>query len=353
MAKSGPTYAELEAELKSGKVLPVYLLYGEEDFLVDQALGGILDAALGGGDRGFNLDVMRGGDDDARDIIARASSFPMMADRRVVVVRDADKMSGREPEFVASYVDHPLSSTCLVLVATKPDFRKKPFSTLRKAGGAVEFKRLYDNQVSSWITDRLRQAGRRIEPEAAKLLAAYAGTSLREVNNELDKLSILAGDQKEITEDDVSAVVGMSREFSIFELQRALGRRQTARAVSIIDRMLGAGERVPAIIASLTTYFVTLWKLHDMRRRGVSPGDQAAVARVNPFFMKEYIEALEATTAADCERAFLHLAQVDEVTKSSSMDTRQVMLTMVIRLCGADGAPQEETSRNLTPGAEV
>ena len=179
MAKDASTSPELFASLARGAVAPVYLLYGEEDLLVEEALDAILQAALEGDGRTFNLDVLRGGETDGRDIVERASSFPMAGGRRVVVVREADRLPAHDCEILAAYVGEPSPSTCLVLVAVKPDMRKKPFATVKRSGGALECKRLYEDKIPPWIVEAVRKGGYRIEPEAAKLLAAYTGTSPR------------------------------------------------------------------------------------------------------------------------------------------------------------------------------
>jgi DNA polymerase-3 subunit delta len=344
MAKEGQTYRELHEALARGDIAPVYLLYGEEDFLLEEALDAIIATALAGVDRTLNLDVLHGGDADGHHIVARASSFPMTGERRVVVVRDVEKLSGRDAELLASYIEHASPSTCLVLLSVKPDFRKKPFVTARKLGVVAEFKRLYENKVPAWVSEYVRKGGRRIDAEGAKLLAAYVGSSLREIKNELDKLYIYCGERKEITENDVSALVGMSKEFSPFELQKAIGRREIARATTILSKLLDGGEGMPLIIATLTNYYLVLWKMHDMRRRGVPLKEQAAVARVNPYFLEEYQEALQLQGPADCQQAFLLLSEADEQSKSGQYDVRQVLHTMIVRLCGADVRnPAEET----------
>lgn len=336
MAKEGTTYEDLLAGLARKQFAPVYLLYGEEDFLAAEALHAIIDAALTPEERGFNLDVMNGGESDTRDILAHASSFPMMAERRVVVVKDADKFSPKELELLANYVEQPSPTTALVLVATKPDMRKKPFPSIKKAGTVVEFKRPYENQIPAWITARVQKQGRQIAPDACKLLSAYVGASLREIQNEIDKLAIYLGDKKSITVDDVAAVVGMSKEFTVFELQKAIGTKDIRRSTEIMERMLDAGESVPFIIVMLTSYFITLWKLADIQRKGGSNSDMASEARVNPYFLKEYLEVLHRYSGGEIERAFGLLAGADEQIKTTSTDPRQVMTSLIVRLIGFD-----------------
>ena len=344
MAKEGLTYAALAASLGAGDVAPVYLLYGEEDLLVEEALDAVLQAALPGSDRTFNLEVVSGADTDGKEIVARASSFPMTGERRVVVVREADRLSAHDCELLAAYTEEPSVSSCLLLVGTKPDMRRKPFAGLKKGGRALECKRLYENQVPAWITAEVGRGGRHIGPEAAKLLPAYVGTSLREIRNELEKLYVYIGARREITADDVAALVGMSREFTPFELQKAVGRRETARAMTILQEFLGSGGGVPLVIATMTNYFLTLWKLHDLRRRGAGRAEQIAQAHVNPYFLDEYTEALAAQGPGACERALLLLAEADERSKSGVYDVRQVMDALVVQLCGADGGNIGPTS---------
>jgi DNA polymerase-3 subunit delta len=336
VARESATSQDLIASLGRGDVAPVYLLYGEEDFLAAEALDAILRAALAGGDRTFNLDVLAGEETDGREIVARASSFPMAGGRRVVVVRDADRLSAHDLDILSAYAAEPSPSSCLILVAVKPDMRKKPFTTIRKSGGALECKRLYENQLPAWIASQVRKDGRRIEPEAAKLLAACTGTSLRELRNELDKLEVYAGGREEITAADVAALVGMSKEYTPFELQKVVGRRDTPRAMTILGEILEAGGALPLVIATMTNYFLTLWKLHDLRRRGVAGKDQASQARVNPYFLQEYQDALAHQSPAACERALLLLAEADERSKSGTEDPRRVMEELVLRLCGAE-----------------
>ena len=330
MANRGSTYEDLRDALAHKQFSPVYLLYGEEEFLAEEAEDAIVNAALEGGERGFNLDILYGSDADVRDIVSHALSFPMMAERRVVVVRGLDKLAGKE--LLSGYIEQPSPTTSLVLITTKPDFRKKPFTTLKASGFLVECKPLYENQVPAWINRRIGKLKKTIDPEACTLLTAYVGSSLREVQNELDKLDVFVGDKKRITADDVRAVVGASKEFNVFELQRAIGSKDMRHSAEIMERMLEAGEAPVMITVMLTRYFSTLWKLHDLRRRGAPPNDLARAAGVNPYFLKEYNAVLNLFTIEEIERAFVFIASADERLKTTSADPKDVMHGLVLRL---------------------
>jgi DNA polymerase III subunit delta len=326
------TYGDLESDLAGKKFSPVYLFYGEEDFLAEEASRAVIEHALTADQREFNLDVMYGGETDAREIISHASSFPMMSDRRVVLVREMDRLSNKE--LLAGYIENPSSTTCLLLLSEKPDFRKKPYTSVRRHGQAFEFKPLYDNQVPEWIARRLKLRGRAIDGEASKILAAYTGTSLRDIQSEIDKLIIFSGDKKVITADDVREVVGMSKEFNVFELQKHIGTKNLGKSVEILDRMLDAGEPPVIIVASLTKYFASVWKLSGLVRKGASSQEQSRQAGIRPYFLKEYLAVLQRYSLQEIEHAFELLAAADEKIKTTMMDHKQILLMAIIQLVG-------------------
>lgn len=336
MAKDSLTYTDLRERLARGEFQPVYLLYGEEEFLNDEGAQAIIDAALPGGGHEFNLDVVSGNEADARDIVSCALSFPMMTDRRVVLVREADRLTAKDLELLGTYCEKPSPTTCLILVAAKPDLRKNPFAAIKRRGLAIESRPLYENQLPSWIVNRVRHQKREITPEACRLIIAYIGSSLREIQNELEKLAIYLGEKKEITADDVAAVVGMSREFSVFELERAIGERDIRRSTDILHHMIDAGESPPFIIVMLTVYFMQLWKAHEGRRGETAPGGRSWEQGGQGRRMQAIASGADRISRAEVERAFLLLTDADEQLKSTMNDPGQVIHRMIVRLLATE-----------------
>jgi len=332
MAHDQATYDDLLESLAGGTLAAVYLLHGEEDFLVEEAAKAVIAAAVPEDAREFNLDILHGEESDARDIVARASSFPMMAERRVVVVQNVDKLNPKDLEILGNYIEQPSKSTCLVLTGGKIDTRKRPYTIVKRTGVAVEFKPLYDDRVPAWVAVRVKKQKHEITQDACRLLAAYVGTSLRELQNELEKIYIYLGSRTSITADDITAVVGMSKELSIFELQKAIGARDLKRSCEIMERMLDAGAKVPFIILMLTGYFASLYRLFDLRRRNAPQQEMASEIRVSPYFLKEYLDALGRFPVHDIERAFDILVGADEQSKTSTADPKQVMQLLLVRL---------------------
>jgi DNA polymerase III subunit delta len=338
LAKKGPTYQDLKRVLK-GEPPPVIVLHGEEDFLIEQMQDEVIDRVLGDQDRSFNLDMLYGSDIDGADLIARASAFPMMADRRVVVVREVDHVKKDDLDLLANYVKSPSSSTVLLLTGAKVDFRKKAFAAVASTGNAYACNPLYERDAVEWAVAAVRKDRRTIDDEAAATLVARVGTSLRELRNELDKLYLFAGDRTALTASDVGQVVGQSREISPFELQKAVGTRDVGRALWLTERLLESGEKIPGLIAILSRYFMLVWKLQSLtagRGRG-DDGSLAAELGVSPFFLKDYRIAAENFSMPEVESAFLLMSEVDVRGKTSGTDQFLLMTGLIVRLCGRAG----------------
>lgn len=308
---------------------PVCLFYGEEDFLIEEGIRELLDEAVPAEHRAFNLDVVQGAEADVRDIVARASAFPLMAERRAVLVRDVDKLGQKDLELLGSYVEHPSPSTVLILTAVKPDLRRKVFAAVRKAGAAVECKPLSEAQLPAWITRRLQARGLTIDPDACRLLSSLVGRGLRELDQELEKLASYAGGRRELTSDDVAAVVGVSRQYNIFELQRAIAGGDVARAEEILGRMLETGQGAPYFVAMLSGFFSTVWKLHDCRRRGMSEDAMARELKRERWMLADSFAALHRYSPYQTERALALLLTVDERSKSGGDDASLLQTFLV------------------------
>ena len=343
MAKGGKdkvSVDELLSSIKKKELAPVYFLYGEEDFLVDEIVDTIVAEGVDTAARGFDLDVMHGNDMDCKDLVSIASSFPMMGKKRVVVVKDFDRMPNKE--LLEPYLEQPSPSTSLVLVAAKPDTRKKPYPLLKKISVGGEFSRMYDNEIPAWIQRRVKSLKKAISPEAAELLHASVGNSLREIANQLEKVSIALGGRTTIEAKDIEAVVGISREFTVFELTKMVGDKNVPKAFEIVERMLDAGESPQYIIVMLTRHFIVLSKLRELKSTGQSDFALAGAVRVSPYFVKEYLSHLRNYPPAAVENAFLALARADKELKSSMTDSKLVMDVLLCEIVDRTAQPVDE-----------
>ena len=340
MAKAAPGLSELRKSLAKKTFLPVYLVHGEEDFLLEETVAAVIDAAMPRDQRTFNLDILDCTDFDAREITARASSLPMLGERRVVVARNIEKLNAKDLEILSAYVEHPSESTVLLLTGKKADLRKKPYTGLHAEGAECACSPLSESKLADWVTERVQAQGWTIDDEAVGHLTARIGPSLRELDSEITKLISYAGDRKNITGADVAAVGGFSREFTHFQLQDAVGAGNLPEALTILDHMIDENAEIPYIIWAFTEYFSLLWRLHHLVNKG-SRDDKEGFALTRAWAWKKnaYLDALRRYPVARVEKIFRIMTEADIQSKSGSYAVkRDHLLTLLVRIM----APEEE-----------
>lgn len=236
MAKeSQTTFNEVVTQAREGKFATTYLLQGDEDYYIDLAAQALVDHALRPEERDFNLDMVYGADMRANDIINLARQYPMMAERRVVMVREFQSMTGKE--VLSSYIKNPMTSTILILCHKHGtlDGRKAPYTDIKKHGVVMLSNRLYDNQLPAFVTGYATQQQMSIDPQAAQMLCEHVGSDLTRMAREIDKLKLAVGQDGHITAQTVEEQTGISKEYNIFELQNALGQKDVVKANKIVN----------------------------------------------------------------------------------------------------------------------
>ena len=301
-------------DVRSGIFKCVYLLMGEEPYYPDLVCNAIIENCLQDWEKDFNETICYGADVDAETVVTAARRFPMMAERQLVVVKEAQQMKSLEE--LAVYCQQPLDSTVLVLLlhGASADKRRALYKSVLKTGVVVESNALRDYELPQWISAYYEGRGLRIHPEAALLLAESAGTDLGKIAVETEKLlKNLPEGVQEISVADVERNVGVSRQYSIFELTKCLSFRESGKALKIAAH-IGEAPRfaLPMAVAPLHTHFCRILKYHALSAAGrPSPGDAAKVLGVNPYFLKEYDAALRNYPLQRCMQCISLLAEYD------------------------------------------
>ena len=267
---------------------------GEEPYYPELVCNAIIENCLQEWEKDFNETICYGADVTAETVITAARRFPMMADRQLLVVKEAQQMKTLEE--LAVYCQQPLDSTVLVILmhGASADKRRSLYKTVLKTGVIVESPAIRDYEMPQWIAEYYGSRGLKIHPEAAQLLAESAGTDLGKIAVETDKLlKNLPEGVKEVSVEDIEKNVGVSRQFSVFELTKCLSYRQAAQALKI-SAHIGQTPRfaMPMVVAPLFTHYSRILKYHALLPTRPSPGDVARVLGVNPYFLKEYDAAV-------------------------------------------------------------
>jgi len=270
---------------------PIYLLQGEEPFFIDQVSNYIEKNVLTEAEKGFNQTIFYGKDSEPQNIAESSLRFPMMADKQVIIVKEAQSM--RKIEDLDNYAEKPMASTLLVLNYKYKtlDARTKLAKAIKKNGVILTTKKIYENQIPAWIEKYLKKRDFTIAPQAAQILTAYLGNDLGKVANELNKLVIAVKDTNKITPEHIEKNIGLSKDYNLFELQDALGSRNIFKANQIIQYFGTNPQEHPIqkTTATLFSYYSKIFSYHFLKDKS----ERNAVAQLggHPFYIRKIMAA--------------------------------------------------------------
>ena len=329
---------QIIADLKQGTIHPVYVLSGEEPYFIDQISDYIENNLLDEAEKGFNQMVLYGRDVSIDDIVSHAKRYPMMAERQVVIVKEAQDLV-RTIDKLSAYVTNPQPTTVLVICYKykKLDKRKPLYKALQKSGVFYEGKKLYENQVSNWIQTTLGAKGYTIHPKAAQMLVEFLGTQLSKINNELEKLQLILPQGSSITPDLIEANIGISKDYNNFELRKAIGQRDIVKAQRIARYFTQNPKDNPLVvtIGTLFGFFSQLLQYH-----GLPTKDKSTVAktlRVNPYFVEEYAVAARNYPMKKVSAAIALIREADMKGKgvdASPFAAPDILKELLVRIMG-------------------
>lgn len=284
-------FEDIISNLKQKKYNPVYFLTGDQSYYIDKISDYIEDNVLTDAEKGFNLSILYGKECNAKDIAIQAKQYPMMSAYQVIIIKEAQELANIEA--LEDYIKEPLNTTILVICYKhkKLDGRKAIAKTLKKHAVYFETPRIYDNKIPDWIINYLHKSGRAITPKAAVLMANSLGTDLQKISNELEKLLVAVPQKITIDVEHIEKYIGISKDFNVFELQNAIGKRNKKDAFRIVYYFVEnekAGP-MPMITIMLFKYFANIMKYHflpDKSRSAV-----ASALGINPYFVSDYAEA--------------------------------------------------------------
>lgn len=327
------TPQEFETSLKKGNIPPVCFLYGEEQFLVERAVGMLLERAIDPTLKDFNFNVYYGNESKGVDIVDAAQTLPMFAERRAVLVKRAEQLKAEALDVMLPYIKNPASGTCLLLTGTKIDQRKKFFLEFKKLGVLVEYKRFYDNKLSGFIQSEAVAQGKPIETAAAELLAALIGNNLQELSSQIEKLVVYAGTKTRITVDDVRVMASSSKAFTAFELAKFLGLRDVPNSIRSLDTLFLHGEEAPMMIGALTSHFRKLWRVRELLDRKMPPADIGRELNINAFFLGDIVTQARHFSRRELKRIFDEFYRCDVASKTGGGQSYTLLHGLAMGIC--------------------
>lgn len=301
------TYEQILSSWKKKVFEPVYWLEGEEPYFIDKLVEYAEHSILSSEEAGFNLTILYGKDVEWKNLMDALRRYPMFSERQVVLLKEAQQM--RDLEKLSGYFEKPTPSTLLVISykGKKLDGRKQLSKVVQKKTVVMTSKKLYDNQIPDWVTSLVASFKLRITPKATMLLVDHIGGNLSRIEHEINKLSLNLGERKEINEDDIQRYIGISKEFNVFELQNAIGRKDVATALRIINYFKNNPKAAPfqQLLTALYQFFSRTYMVFGWK--GGEDSRLAAMLGVHPFFLKDYRQAAKNYGYSGVEKILLLL----------------------------------------------
>jgi DNA polymerase-3 subunit delta len=313
---------------------PVYLLTGEENYYIDLLTSKFEEEILDEAERDFNLTTLYGLETNAKEICSFAKQYPIMSEKRLIIVKEFQQIDKKELSQLSFYVERPLASTILVLVNKNKTIDKKFLDKVNKSGIVFESAKLYENKVIPWIDKYVRDKRFSIETSATSLIFECLGNNLQKIANEIDKMSINLKEGSQITQFDVANHIGVNKDYNIFELQNAIGRLNHTKINKIVNYLLANTNENPiqAMLPNLFAYFVKVIitaQLKDKTNESV-----ASAIGVSPYFAKDYIYASQIFPLEKLYQNIEMIKDYDLKTKGlgSNFDNNELFKELIFKL---------------------
>ena len=322
-------FRTLRDEILGGTIKPFYLLFGKEHYYIDELCSLIMEKALAPEERDFGQVVWYGQDVTANQVVSAARQFPMMVSRQVVVVKEAQMM--QKLEDIAVYFDAMMPSTVLVICYKTPndiskssksiDKRTSFYKQACKAGVVFESNQIPDYKMAGWIESCFRERGLSITPDGAALMAESAGVDIRKIVSETEKLlKLLPDGVTAVTAADIASSVGMSRDYSAFELTKALSLKDKVKCYRIVHFFAESQKRFPIqmTLAALSSHFLKILRYHALLDAGMQRSAILSQLGINPYFAQEYDRALKNYPLLKTMKIISLLREYDYRSKSTA-----------------------------------
>ena len=314
-------YNKIINDINNGKLSPVYLIHGEENYFKDNIIKIITDSVINEASVDFDLKKIYGKKTDEtqeNEVIDFVKRFPLSGDYSLLIVKDSKNLSS-DFKNIISYIENVNSNSILVLSFNNNlDKRKKIYKSSQKYGTVFESKKIYDNQVYGWIESQCNHKSLNLHPNSIKIIADFTGNDLSQIDNELEKLKLNSNKDDIINPKDVEDIIGFSKEYNFFELTKVIGKNNYIKSLEIVSYMSKNIKKypLPLIIGTVYSFFNKLFIYHSIENKNEAP----KLLGINPYFINEYREASVVYSMKRISRIFGYLLEADKRSKGIEFD---------------------------------
>lgn len=311
----------------------VYLIFGNEELLLDRALRRLKDRIAEVADLDFNYEAFDGETADASAVVAAANTLPFASERRLVTVRGVDRMSAAGQAVLAEYAKDPAPTACLVLVATKIRKDAKLYKAVQALGGVYEYTAPKKSEYPLWVADLFRTKGRSMTADGASALVRAVGRDLRRLEIEAEKIIAYAGERTQLSREDVTSVVAQTAPVSIFDFLNALGARECSGALALLDDLIADGQDLNGVHAMTVRHLRTLASTRALIDRGAKQAEVQRSVGMAEWQARVAMEQARRFRADELCRALRDAATLEARMKTGQGEPRVLFEVWLTGLC--------------------
>ena len=327
-------YSQLVKNLGEGRIPPLTLLVGEEEYLAREAVDHFVRILVPPESRSFNLEILDAGEAGADRIRDALGTLPFLGGRRLVIIRNFENFKERENESIlARYFEKPDPSIIVVLTAVSLEKKKKLKALLEKYADVVEVKALKADETKAWLSKKAMALGKSIDADALNHLIHCVGTKMEFLHNELEKAVAYVGERKRITREDLKDLVGDLHTESIFALTDGVGEKNVEKALKALKNIMAHGSDPLPILGMLARQFRLIWQAKWLGEKNTPPPQIAAAIGVSPYFVRGLVQQAKKFSEGELRTAFEKMKELDKKLKSTDTSSEVLLEKLLFDFC--------------------
>lgn len=326
-------YSQVEKSIEAQNFHPIYFFFGEEPYLIQQATQYLKVCALAGGAADFNFTSFYAADVNVSQVRDEVETLPMMAPRRVILLREVHDLTDKEWQELESLFTSPVDSSVFILSAGKIDKRKKFFKILLEKAQLVEFKKPFENQIPGWVRHICKGHALTISDDAIQLLHRLVGSQLTEIEAEVRKLADFISPKVDIALEDVAKCVSKKREENVFDLCESIANGSRVEALEQLVQLLDQGQNEVGIVSLISRHIRILQLIRQGLEQNLTGQKLATLAQVPSYYVQDYVRQSRKWTQRRLEQALLVLAETDKALKSSPISGHIWLENLILKIC--------------------
>ncbi|MHB1686490.1 MAG: DNA polymerase III subunit delta [Ignavibacteriaceae bacterium] len=327
-----PSISEAIKSLRSKKFLPVYFFSGEDEFGIEEAIKTVEETVAPFITSDFDKETIYGEENDATGIINIATAFPFGSEKKLIILKEFEKLKDKKK--LISYLNFPADFTILVLVqnSSLSSIETEPYKTLYQKKFIFEAKELKGKNLVDWLKYFVEENGKEISYDNAQMLVDIAGENRNLIEAQLEKIFINLGDKKQITIESVRSLTAALKEYTIFDLQNALGKKNKKDSLKIAFNLLENGSEPTQIVGMINRYFTQLTRVGELAEKQVTSDIGARIIGTHRFYYPEYIKARNLYKDEGLFRAAAALLKADLAIKTTSLDEKSLISLLIAEI---------------------